>query len=118
MSLDVKEVIQLAKRQFVELLPDLALAPASQLPSRGKVPEKTKKLVELVLDQRAATIRLEEIEREGENWAVTLSAPNPDFKGGDLLEGIRHARTLARVAKVFVINGEDGTLVALRERAV
>jgi len=116
MGLEVKEVIRLAKRQFVELLPDLALAPTSQLPSRGRAPEKTKKLVDLVLDQRAANIRLEELEKEGENWAVTLSVPNPNFKEGDLLEGIRQARSLARVAKVFVIDGEDGTLVALRER--
>ena len=116
MGLDVKEVIQLAKRQFVELLPDLALAPPSQLPQRSKVGPKTKELVDLVLDQRAATVRLEELEKEGTNWAVTLSAPNPDFKNGDLLEGIRQARILARVAKVVVIDGEKGTLVALRER--
>jgi hypothetical protein len=117
MGLDVKEIIQLAKRQFVELLPDLALAPPSQLPKRSKVLPKTKGHVDLVLDQRAETIRLEELEKEGENWAVTLSVPNPDFKDGDLLEGIRRARNLARVAKVFIIDGEKGTLVAMRERA-
>lgn len=117
MSLDLKEVIQLAKRQFVELLPDLALTPPSQLPNRGKVGDKTKRLVDTVLDQRSAAIRLEELEREGKNWAITLSVPNPNFKEGDLLEGIRQARNSARVAKVIVIDGEQGTLVALRERA-
>lgn len=117
MSLEIKEVIQVAKRQFVELLPDLALAPPSRLPSGKVTGEKTKKLVNLVLDARAAAIRLEELEKEGENWAVTLSIPNPDFKPGDLLEGIRQARSLARVAKVVVIDGKSGSLVALRERA-
>ena len=117
MSLDIKEVIQLAKRQFVELLPDLALAPPSKLPARGKVGVQTKRLVELVLDHRAANIRLEELEREGKNWVVTLSVPNPEFKPGDLLEGIRNARSLARVAKSFVIDGETGNLIALRDRA-
>jgi hypothetical protein len=117
MSLDVKEVIQLAKRQFVELLPDLALASPSRLPLRSKAGEKTKRLVNTVLDQRASAIRLEELEKEGKNWAVTLSIPNPDFKDGDVLEGIRQARNLARIAKVFVIDGEDGALLALRERA-
>lgn len=42
--------------------------------------------------------------------------PNPDFKPGDLLEGIRSARALARIAKVIVIDVEEGKLVALRER--
>jgi hypothetical protein len=116
MALDVKEVIQLAKRQFVELLPELELAPASQLPLRSKSLKNTKKLVETDLDSRANSIRLEELEKEGKNWAVTLSVPNPDFKPGDLLEGIRRARNLARVAKIFVIDGEAGTLIALRDR--
>lgn len=117
MSLDIKEIIQLAKRQFAELLPDLALAPSSTLPTRSNAGEKTKKLIETTLDARAASIRLEELEKEGENWVVTLSVPNPDFKAGDLLEGIRHARSLARVAKTFVIDGETGNLIALRDRA-
>lgn len=117
MGLEVKEIIQVAKRQFVELLPDLALAPSSQLPSGKRVGEKTKGLVNQVLDQRAAAIRLEELEKEGENWAVTLSVPNPDFKPGDLLEGIRQARSLARVAKVIIIDGKTGSFIALRERA-
>lgn len=117
MGLDVKEVIQLAKRQFVELLPDLALDTPSQLPLRSKSTKVTKQLVERVLDQRAGAIRLEELEKDGQTWAVTLSVPNPDYKEGDILAGIRQARTLARVAKVFVIDGETGDLIALRERA-
>jgi len=116
MSLEVKEVIQLARKQFAELLPDLALAPAHNLPKKSKLTPKTNQLIEIV-EQFQADIRLEELEREGKDWAVTLSVPNPDFKPGDLLEGIRHARQLARVAKVIVIDGEEGKLVALRERA-
>lgn len=108
MSLEVKEVINIARSQFRELLPDLALdvwsppAPKKRSFSPPSSP---------------IDIRLEELEKEGTNWAVTLSVPNPDFKHSDLLEGIRQARNLARVAKVFVIDGESGSLIALRERA-
>lgn len=103
MSLDIKEVIEIARTQFRALLPDLALDV-----NRPKTPSPRRRGI--------TDIRVEELEKEGENWAVTLSVPNPDFKPGDLLEGIRQARQLARVAKVVVINGE-GNLVALRERA-
>jgi hypothetical protein len=112
MSLEIKQVIQIAREQFVELLPDLAIAPLA--PRKTKtLPPKVKESIDKFLQQR---VRLEELEKEGENWAVTLSVPNPDFKAGDLLEGIRQARQLARVAKVVVIDSE-GNLVALRERA-
>ena len=112
MSLDIKEVIQIAREQFVELLPDLEIvSPALQ--NSKTMGSKVRELKDIVLQHR---IRLEELEKEGENWAVTLSVPNPDFKPGDLLEGIRQARQLARVAKVIVIDSE-GNLVALRERA-
>ncbi|MGH9344110.1 MAG: hypothetical protein ACRD19_10150 [Terriglobia bacterium] len=117
MSLEIKEVIQIARKQFVELLPDLAIAPPSKLPAKSKITPNTNRLIDTVLEYRAKDVRLEELEKEGENWAVTLSVPNPDFKPGDLLEGIRHARQLARVAKVVVIDGKEGKLVALRERA-
>jgi hypothetical protein len=49
MSLDVKQVIQVARTQFQELLPEWTSV--------------------------TSDIRLEEIEREGKNWAVTLSVP-------------------------------------------
>lgn len=109
MSLTVKDAIQAARTQFKELLPDLAL-------------DSSHKSVADSLNNpeyfsTSPEIRLEELERDGANWVVTLSAPNPDFKESDLLEGIRRARMLARVAKVIVIDGETGNLVALRERA-
>jgi hypothetical protein len=91
MSLDIKEVIQIARAQFKELLPDLSI--------------------------EVTDVRLEEIEKEGENWAVTFSVPNPNYSTGALLEGIRSARNLARIAKVVVVDGSEGKLVALRERA-
>ena len=100
MSLTVKEVIQVARSHFLELLPALAIYPEPPAVKRSWL---------------ESSIRLEELEREEGNWAVTLSVPNPDFKEGDLLEGIRQARRLARVAKVLIIDGETGTLVALRD---
>jgi hypothetical protein len=48
---------------------------------------------------------------------ITLSVPNPDFNPNAFLEGIRNARHLARIAKVIVIDGKEGQLLALRERA-
>lgn len=111
MALTTKEVIQSARVQFKEFLPDLALDR-----SHAYVPPAPKKGILPPPRFDPTDIRLEELEREGENWAVTLSVPNPDFKQGDLLEGIRQARSLARVAKVFVIDGVTGNLIALRDR--
>ncbi len=91
MSLDIKEVIQIARAQFKELLPDLSI--------------------------ETTDIRVEEIEREGENWAITFSVPNPNYSPEALLAGIRNARTSARVAKVVVVDGAEGQFLALRERA-
>jgi len=105
MSLEIKQVIDLAREQFKALLPDLGLEVRQLAPKKGMLPPL-----------RISDIRVEELEKEGGNWAVTLSVPNPTFKEGDLLEGIRQARQLARVAKVIVIDSE-GKLVALRERA-
>ena len=120
MSLGIREVIQVARAQFVELLPDLAILPtkASVPSSRGPVP-KSKLLREgdSILSQHGHDIRLEEIEKEGENWAVTFSVPNPSYRPDALLAGIRNARNLARIAKVVVVDGSEGKLVALRERA-
>ena len=115
MSLDIKQVVQIARELFVEFLPELEIvSPALQTLQKSETTGPiARELKSIVLQHR---VRLEELEKEGENWAVTLSVPNPDFKPGDLLEGIRQARQLARVAKVIVIDSE-GNLVALRERA-
>lgn len=112
MSLDIKEVIQIARAQFKELLPELAInIPALPAPRKGEPSPRTKK------DILENDIRLEELEKEGENWAVTFSVPNPSYSPDALLAGIRSARNLARIAKVVVIDGSEGKLVALRERA-
>jgi hypothetical protein len=111
MSLTVKEVIQVARSHFLELLPALAIYP--EPPGPKSITSKMTPAVKR--SWLESSIRLEELEREEGNWAVTLSVPNPDFKEGDLLEGIRQARRLARVAKVLIIDGETGTLVALRD---
>ncbi len=91
MSLNIKEVIQIARAQFKELLPDLSI--------------------------ETTDVRLEEIEREGENWAITFSVTNPIVSTDALLAGIRSARNMARIAKVVVVDSSEGKLVALRERA-
>ena len=111
MSLEIKQVIQVAREQFRELLPELEIVPTPPAPIKEQSsPRSGREIMQ-------SDIRLEELEREGQNWAVTLSVPNPDFNPGALLEGIRNARNLARIAKVVVIDGEEGKLIALRERA-
>jgi hypothetical protein len=110
MSLEVKQVVEIARTQFKELLPELAIIPEPPAPKRGEIPALSDRL------WLESSIRLEELEKEGDNWAITLSVRNPDYNSS-LLEGIRNARNLARIAKVIVINGEDGRLIALRERA-
>jgi hypothetical protein len=111
MSLEIKEVIQIARAQFQELLPELAITPRTAAVPVPKGP--ITRQLEAIRDD----IRLEEIEKEGDNWAVTFSVPNPSFRPDALLEGIRSARNLARVAKVVVVDGSEGKLIALRERA-
>jgi hypothetical protein len=91
MSLGVKELIQIAREQFKELLPELSID--------------------------ATDVRLEEIEREGANWAITFSVPNTG-SAVSLLSGVRiPSMALGRVAKIVVVDGTDGKLVALRQRA-
>jgi hypothetical protein len=115
MSLDIKEVIQIARAQFKSLLPELAIGATDEpLPKDVPVGPNTRQLLE-IRDQNM--IRLEEIEREGDNWAVTFSVPNPNYNPDALLAGIRNARNLARIAKVIVVDGSEGKLLALRERA-
>jgi len=124
MNLGIKEVIQIARVQFVELLPELAI----NIPSpptlaeilydkSPKPPSQDEPSSQFKKDIIENDIRLEEIEKEGENWAVTFSVPNPGYSPDALLAGIRSARNLARIAKVIVVDGSDGKLVALRERA-
>jgi hypothetical protein len=117
MSLDIKEVIQIARAQFKELLPELsiyAIDAAVPKKKRGTGPMTGPPLSPGEIE---SDIRLEEIEREGEDWAVTFSVPNPNYSPDALLAGIRSARNLARIAKVVVVDGSEGKLVALRERA-
>jgi hypothetical protein len=117
MSLDIKDVIQLAKAQFKDLLPELsiyAIDAAVPKKKRGTGPITRPPLSPGEIE---SDIRLEEIEKEGEDWAVTFSVPNPNYGPSALLDGIRSARVLARIAKVVVIDGEEGKLLALRERA-
>jgi hypothetical protein len=90
MSLDIKEVIQIARAQFIELLPELSI--------------------------EASDVRLEEIEQEGRNWAITFSVSNPNFKRSQLI-GVRASMELARMAKIIVVDGMDGKFVGLRQRA-
>ncbi len=90
MGLDIKEVIQIARAQFKELLPDLSID--------------------------ASDIRLEEIEQEGRNWAITFSVPNERHEPS-LLGGLRASMALGRIAKVIVVDGSDGKFIALRQRA-
>jgi hypothetical protein len=95
MSIEIKEVIQIAREQFKELAPELSID--------------------------ASDLRLEEIEREGDNWALTFSVPNPRF-------GIAHSSAAgvmggrppfygSRIAKIIVVDGSKGQFLALRERA-
>jgi hypothetical protein len=115
MSLEIKKVIQIARAQFKELLPELALWPAG--PAQGMGGESHAEPHLPFHERDAEVIRLEEIEREGKNWAVTFSVPNPRYSPDALLEGIRNARHLARIAKVVVVDDSDGKLVALRDKA-
>ncbi|HWG19404.1 MAG TPA: hypothetical protein VG225_02670 [Terracidiphilus sp.] len=87
MPLTVKDAIQAARAHLAELMPDLA---------------------------KPEDIRLEEIERAGDHdWAITLSIP-----GGTSLTGFSaNPFGLNRIAKVVVVDGTNGTFVALRQRA-
>ncbi len=89
MSLGIKDVILAARAHFEDLLPDLA---------------------------QKQDLRLEEIEREGENWRVTFSVPASSPSGLDMLSG-RGPFGYNRIAKVVVVDGINGQFVALRQRA-
>lgn len=93
MSLGIKEVIRAARAHFVDLLPEF---PA-----------------------KSDDVRLEEIERDGTNWAVTFSVPASSYNS--LQEAFDVAANgpfgRRRIAKVIVVDGLDGQLVALKQRA-
>ncbi len=89
MPLDVKQAILAARTHFEDILPDLALR---------------------------TEVRVEEIEKEGPNWAVTLSVPMPKEALAENLFSSRGPFGL-RTAKVVVVDGTDGKFVALRQRA-
>jgi hypothetical protein len=94
MSMDIKEVIRVARAQFKELAPEFSID--------------------------ATDLRLEEIEREGDNWALTFSVPNPSASGYTIAASILgggSALNGARIAKVVVVDGSKGQFLALRERA-
>jgi hypothetical protein len=90
MALDIKQAILAARVHFEEILPELA--------SRSDV-------------------RVEEIEREGPNWRITLSVPPPE--GTSVTSALFTPKGLfgLRTAKVVVINGDSGEFVALRQHA-
>lgn len=87
MSLDIKQAIEVARLHFLDVVPEFGIKP---------------------------DLRLEEIEREGNNWAVTFSAPAG--AGSDFLAA-RSPFGYNRVAKIVVVDGTDGSFVALRQRA-
>ena len=80
MALTVKEAIQAARNHFVELFPDTD-----------------------------PNFRLEEIERHGDDWAITFSVSGSTFAGSPFGMG--------RLGKVIVVDGMTGEFVALKQRA-
>ena len=73
--------------------------------------------------QGVVTQNLEEIEREGPNWALTCSVPNPSYRPespfGRAVAGMGRfgASLTIRIAKLVVVVGENRQFVALRQRA-
>lgn len=97
MSLDIKQAIQIGRTQLRELLP------------------------EFVNDSvNPSDIRLEEIERDGDNWAITFSFPRPNFDQDNpvLRMSAAFEGRVQRQAKIILVDGKDGKFLALRERAV
>ena len=80
MALTVKEAIEAARAYLADLYPE-----------------------------SASSLRMEEIERQGSDWAITLSMSGPTFGAGEFGFG--------RVAKVVVVDGANGSFVSLKQRA-
>ncbi len=98
MSLDVRQAITAAREHFLQLLPEIVKS--------GEVKE--------------GETRLEEIERDGDNWAVTLSVPYRETSSNmytKYLGGISSAG-FDRIAKIVIVDGRNGKFVALKQRAV
>jgi hypothetical protein len=89
MALDIKQAIAAARIHFEEILPELA---------------------------SGADVRVEEIEREGSNWAITLSVPPPD-NSNSMAALFSKGPFGYRSAKVIVVDGDQGNFIALRQRA-
>ena len=90
MTLDIKEIIELARRHLIEILPEAG----------------------------SGDPRMEEIERDGANWSVTFSfLPQKRSAVGSGLIGPRSPFGVGRVAKVVVVNSVTGNFVALKQRA-
>jgi hypothetical protein len=96
MALDVKEAIVAAREHFLELLPEIVKS--------GEVKE--------------GETRLEEIEKDGDNWAVTLSVPVRESSSTFYMKNIGgNSSGFNRFAKVVVVDGYTGKFVALKQRA-
>ncbi len=97
MSLDVKEAIVAAREHFLHLLPEIVKS--------GEV--------------REGEARLEEIEKEGNNWAVTLSVPYKETSGNIYIKHLGGGSSFGynRIAKIVVVDGSNGKFIALKQRA-
>jgi hypothetical protein len=97
MSLDVKEAIVAAREHFLHLLPEIVKS--------GEVKE--------------GEARLEEIERDGDNWAVTLSVPYRETSSNLYVKHLGGGSSFGynRLAKIVVVDGSTGRFVALKQRA-
>jgi hypothetical protein len=99
MSLTLKQAITAAREHFQFLLPEFAKS--------GEI--------------KADEIRLEEIEKEGENWVVTLSIPyreNSTLSSYLRQSGSELSLGFERLAKIIVVDGANGNMVALKQRTV
>jgi hypothetical protein len=93
MSLVIKEIIRTARAHFIDLLPEF---PA-----------------------KSDDVRLEEIEREGSNWAVTFGVPASSSNSHqEMIESqLNGPFGRRRIAKIIIVDGNSGQLVARRQRA-
>jgi hypothetical protein len=98
MSLSLKQAIVAAREHFQVLLPEFAKS--------GEIKEDE--------------VRLEEIEKDGENWLVTLSIPYRENSTlGSYLRQTSSESLIGfeRLAKIIIVDGKNGNLVALKQHA-
>lgn len=97
MGLEIREVIGFGRVYLKALLPELNFE---------------------AVDERE--IRMEEIEQDGPNWRITFSFPNPNFKPNPsdwTSNALMASGSLReRIAKIIVVDGVSGDLVALKQR--